>query len=106
MPTLKNVNDSPTRRHIHPPATPIEETTERCPLCGQPVTKAQYSRIQKEIEAQVRARLEEAEKSLREGFQRRVNAEAAKAAEAQVKSGAGESGKNYQSALAGATYHP
>jgi hypothetical protein len=72
MSTLKNVNNSPTRRHTHPPGPPIEQTTERCPLCGQPVTKAQYSRIQKQIEAQVSARLEQAEKTLRAGFAQQV----------------------------------
>src|SRR5437764_14610370 len=79
MSTLKNVNDTPTTRHVHPPGNPIEQTTERCPLCGQPVTKAQYSRIQKQIEAQVRARIEEVEKTLKEGFARQVKAEVDKA---------------------------
>jgi hypothetical protein len=89
---IEYADDSPTGRHTHPPPNPIEEATDRCPLCGQPVTKAQYSRIQKQIEAQVRARLEEAEKTLRESFAQQVKAEvekgrreAAKAAQQQVK---------------------
>jgi hypothetical protein len=92
MSTLENANTTPTRKHAHPSAIPLEETTERCPLCGQPVTQAQYTRIQKQIEAQVRARLEQAEKTLKDGFARQVKAEtekvhreAKKAAEQQIK---------------------
>jgi hypothetical protein len=95
MSTLKNVNDSPSRPDRHDPSTSVDSAMERCPLCGQPVTKAEYSRIQKQIEARVRAGLEEAEKALKEGFERRVKAEAEKArrealkaAEQQVKAAA------------------
>jgi hypothetical protein len=88
MSTLENADDSPTGRHAHRPSVAIDEMTDRCPLCGQKVTKEEYTRITRRM----RARLEQAEKTLKESFERQVKAEAekarreaARAAEAQIK---------------------
>jgi DNA repair exonuclease SbcCD ATPase subunit len=89
MPTLENADDIP---HAHRSSIPIDEATERCPWCGQPIDRSEYTRIKKDIEAREQARLEKAEKALKQGFERQVKAEAekirrqaTKAAEEQVK---------------------
>lgn len=79
MATHKTVNDAPTGRHAHRPSTAIGEATERCPLCGQPVPQIQYTALQKKLEAQVRAGLEEAEKTLRDKLAREQQQAIAKA---------------------------
>jgi DNA repair exonuclease SbcCD ATPase subunit len=79
MATHKTVNDSPTGRHAHRPSIAIDEATERCPLCGQPVPQIQYIALQKKLEARVQAGLEEAEKTLRDKFAREQQQAIAKA---------------------------
>jgi hypothetical protein len=92
MSTLENVNDSPTGQHTHAPSPATGEATERCPWCGQPIDRSEYTRITKEIEARERVRLEKAEKALSDHFERRAKSQAekarrdaAKAAEEQIK---------------------
>jgi hypothetical protein len=92
MSTLENVNDSPTGQHTHAPSLATGEATERCPWCGQPIERSEYTRITKEIEARERARLEKAEKALSDHFERQAKSQAekarrdaAKAAEEQIK---------------------
>jgi hypothetical protein len=53
MSTLQEPDDRPTATHAHRPSVAIEGMTDRCPLCGQPVTKEEYTRIIKQIEARV-----------------------------------------------------
>ena len=50
MATPKTLNNDPTARHAHRPSIAIDEMTDTCPLCGQKVTKKEYTRIVKEIE--------------------------------------------------------
>src|SRR5580692_12357447 len=92
MATPKTLNNDPTQKHTHRPSVTIDEFTDTCPLCGQPVPKSQHTALQKKLDADLRARLKEAEKGLREGFEQRVRLEtektrreAARAAEAQIK---------------------
>src|SRR4051794_28588847 len=85
MATPKALNDRSTAKHTHPPPIPTDVATEKCPMCGQPITKADYSRIQKQIESQVVARIEEAQRTLRENYARQVKAETEKARRAATK---------------------
>jgi hypothetical protein len=88
MATPKTLNNDPTARHAHRPSAVIDEMTDTCPLCGQKVTKEEYTSLTRRM----RARLEQAEKTLKESFVRQVKTEAEKArreaagaAEAQIK---------------------
>src|SRR5437879_3481177 len=64
MTTPKTLNNHPTARHADRPSVAIDEMTDRCPLCGQPVTKEEYTRIIKQIEARVQRQAKaEAEKA-------------------------------------------
>jgi CRISPR/Cas system-associated protein Cas10 (large subunit of type III CRISPR-Cas system) len=87
--TLEPTNDSPTG---HTPHTVVVDEGDRCPWCGQPIDRSEYNRIKREIEAGERGRLEKAEKTLKERFERQAKSqaekarlEATRAAEEQVK---------------------
>jgi len=77
MATPKTVNNSATGHHTH--TVSIGEATERGPWCNQPVTRAEYNRIRKQIEATERARVAKVEESLKAQFGREQQQAAAKA---------------------------
>src|SRR5260370_29317851 len=77
MATPKTVNNSATGHHTHTVGS--GDATERCPWCNQPVTRAEYNRIRKQIEATERARVAKVEESLKAQFGREQQQVAAKA---------------------------
>jgi hypothetical protein len=68
MPTAKT-QERPNQRHTHKPNGP-DAATERCPWCRSKISRIEYQRICNQIAEEERARLAEAEQTLRQQFAR------------------------------------
>lgn len=90
MSSVETVNVRSTGDHAHTLALPAGKATEKCPWCGQAITRQEYKRIRERIEAEGRARVAEVEKTLAERFAReQARAEAKKKSEIEAARRAG-----------------